>query len=230
MLNTGDFLYLKEMTDIISKAVHFAQNHHQNCDPSHDWWHVERVWKLAKKIAIKENANTLIVELAALLHDIDDRKIVGETASRELLNTTKWLNENNVSLESTKIILKIIQELSFKGAGVETPMSTIEGCCVQDADRLDAIGAIGVARCMAYTGSVNRPLYDPTFLPQNHQSYNEYKKGRGTAINHFYEKLLLLKDRMNTNTGKIIAQKRDKFLQEYLQQFLDEWEQCDVEE
>lgn len=217
------------MTDIISKAALFAQNHHQNCDPSHDWWHVERVWKLAKKIAIQENATLQVVELAALLHDIDDRKIVGETASKKLLTTTKWLNENNVSIELTTIILKIIQELSFKGAGVETPMSTIEGCCVQDADRLDAIGAIGVARCMAYTGTVNRPLYDPTLLPKIHETYNDYKKGRGTAINHFYEKLLLLKDRMNTDTGKKIALYRDEFLQVYLKQFLIEWEQLDFD-
>ncbi len=218
------------MTDIILKAVFFAQNQHKDCEPSHDWWHVERVWKLAKKIALKENANTFIVEIVALLHDIDDRKIVGEAASKELLNTNKWLDENNFSIETKNIILNIIQELSFKGAGVTTPMSSLEGCCVQDADRLDAIGAIGIARCMAYTGSVNRPLYDPTILPQNHISYNEYKKGRGSAINHFYEKLLLLKDRMNTNTGKIVANKRDKFLREYLQHFLLEWEQNDVDE
>lgn len=218
------------MTEIISKTALFAQNHHKNCDPSHDWWHVERVWKLAKKIALKESANTFIVQLAALLHDVDDRKIVGDKASNELFNTTKWLNDNHVSMESTKLILNIIKELSFKGAGVETPMSSLEGSCVQDADRLDAIGAIGIARCMAYTGSVHRPLYDPTFLPQHHQSYNEYKKGRGTAINHFYEKLLLLKDRMNTNTGKNIALKRDEFLRTYLQQFLYEWEQLDIDE
>lgn len=213
------------MEYLIGKAAQFAENHHKNVDPSHDWWHVKRVWQMAKKIAISENANLFIVELAALLHDIDDRKIVGEDQSENLYNTTKWLNEFKVEKKDQEKIRCIIKELSFKGSGVETSMSSLEGCCVQDADRLDAIGAIGIARCMAYTGNVNRPIYDPEIQTQIHQSYDDYKKGRGTAINHFYEKLLFLKDRINTNTGKQIAIKRDAFLREFLNQFLDEWNQ-----
>lgn len=216
------------MNDIISKAALFAENHHSNSDPSHDWWHVKRVWGLAKRIAISENANCNIVELAALLHDIDDRKIVGEEHSKSLFNTRKWLIDNEISEKDQKQIIKIIQEISFKGAGVHTPMSSIEGECVQDADRIDALGAIGIARCMAYSGFVNRPIYVPENLPQIHHSYEEYKSGRGTAINHFYEKLLLIKDRMNTKTGKDIAIKRDEFLSKYLNQFLTEWNNDDL--
>ncbi len=190
----------------------------------HDWWHVYRVWNLAKHIAEKEAVDIAIVELAALLHDIADWKFhdgddtVGPRVAGEILR------KHGVSTDVIAIIGQIIQEGSFKGAGVKTTPSTLEGKVVQDADRLDAIGAIGIARAFAYGGHKNRVMYEPAIKPVMHQTKEEYSKNQGHTINHFYEKLLLLKDLMNTDTAKEMAKKRHVFMEEYLKRFYEEWE------
>jgi uncharacterized protein len=191
---------------------------------SHDWFHVERVRRTALAIGREEGADPFFVELAALLHDVADWKfalgdhLVGPKAAGE------WLHSLGAGPAVIDHVCQIIAGLSFKGAGVTTPMETLEGQCVQDADRLDAIGAIGIARAFAYGGHKGRALYDPSIPPQPHESFDAYKKGAGPTINHFYEKLLLLKDRMNTASGKRLAAERHVFMQRYLEQFFAEWE------
>lgn len=192
----------------------------------HDWWHVARVLEMAKNIGQQEGADMFVVELAALLHDIADWKFhegddtVGSKLAREILT------KHQVTSEVVEQVGEIVEKLSFKGAGVASEMPTIEGKVVQDADRLDALGAIGVARTFAYGGHAGRPLYDPDNKPVMHQTKEDYYKAKsqGTSINHFYEKLLLLKDRMNTQTGKKLAQGRHEFLETYLDRFFQEWE------
>lgn len=190
----------------------------------HDWWHVYRVWKNAIHIGKQEKADLFVIELAALLHDIADWKFhdgnedIGPQLARE------WLE--NLSVEESIIahVCRIIRAISFKGAGVKNTMDSTEGLIVQDADRLDAMGAIGIARTFAYGGSKHREMYNPTVNPQLHASFEQYKNSEGTTINHFYEKLLLLKDLMNTPTARKIAEGRHKYMQEFLQQFFLEWE------
>ena len=190
----------------------------------HDYWHVYRVWKTAKFISKKEKANTFIVELAALLHDIADWKSHdGDTSIGPRL-AREWLESISVDAQTIAHVCEIINDLSFKGAEVKTPMRTLEGKIVQDADRLDAIGAIGIARTFAYGASKGREMYNPNIAPQNHKTFEEYKQSKGTVINHFYEKLLLLKDLMNTKTAKKLAKERHAFMEKFLDQFFDKWE------
>jgi uncharacterized protein len=190
----------------------------------HDWWHIYRVWKMSKHICEGEKADMVIVELAALLHDIADWKFyegdeeVGPRVAKEILQ------KYDVSTDVVEKVCQIIKETSFKGVGVKTLPSTIEGKIVQDADRLDAIGAIGIARAFAYGGHKNRVIYDPAIKPVIHQTKEEYTKNQSPTINHFYEKLLLLKDLMNTDTAKEIAISRHLFMEEYLNRFYKEWE------
>ena len=190
----------------------------------HDWWHVYRVWKMAERIGKEESADLFVIELAALLHDIADWKFhdgddtVGPKMAREVL--TKYGVPTTVIAHACDIIANA----SFKGAGVQTDMKTLEGKIVQDADRLDAIGAIGIARTFAFNGYMHWPMHDPRVIPVMHQSKEEYFKSTGTAITHFYEKLLLLKDRMNTKTAKKLAEDRHHFMEEYLDRFFKEWE------
>lgn len=190
----------------------------------HDWWHIVRVRKMAKHIAKSEGANNFVVELAALLHDIADWKFhagddtVAPKIAREILE------KYSVTAETIGHVCDIIAKISFKGAGVKTGMKTLEGKVVQDADRLDAIGAIGVARTFAYGGHKNRSIYDPNKKPAMHQSQEEYFESESPTINHFYEKLLLLKDRMNTKTAQALAEGRHRFMEEYLARFLQEWD------
>jgi uncharacterized protein len=190
----------------------------------HDWFHVERVRNTALHIAREERADMFVVELAALLHDVADWKFAGGDHDAGPQAAKKWLDSQSVSKEVTDHVAGIIADLSFKGAGVDTPMRTIEGQCVQDADRLDALGAIGIARAFAYGGHKGRALYDPAIPPQPHASFEAYKKNAGPTINHFYEKLLLLRDRMSTATGKRLAADRHAYLKRYLEQFLAEWD------
>lgn len=189
----------------------------------HDWFHVERVWKNAARIAQTERADLLVVELAALLHDIADWKFEGGDDTAGPRETRAWLESLRVNERVISHVCEIIEHLSFKGAGVKTPMQTIEGKIVQDADRLDAIGAIGIARAFAYGGHKGSELYNPDITPVLHSSFDEYKKGRGPTINHFYEKLLLLKDLMNTDAAKRMAEERHAFMEEFLKRFHDEW-------
>lgn len=189
----------------------------------HDWWHIDRVRHLALKLAREERANCLVVELAALLHDIADWKFHGGDESAGPRAARDWLQKNHADSDLIDAVCAIIAGVSFKGAGVVTPMSTIEGKCVQDADRLDAVGAIGIARAFAFGGHFGRAMYDPEICPVHHQSFLDYQTKSGPTINHFYEKLLLLKDRMQTFTGRAIAQERHRFMETFLERFFREW-------
>jgi uncharacterized protein len=189
----------------------------------HDWWHVYRVWKMAEHIGRHENADMLVVSLAALLHDIADWKFhdgddtVGPRVAAEMLK------KHQVQPAIIERVAKIMAEVSFKGAGVPSVPSTLEGKIVQDADRLDAIGAIGIARAFAYGGHKGRALYDPRVAPVMHSSKEAYSQSQSSTINHFHEKLLLLKDLMNTRIAKEIAEGRHRFMEDYLERFHSEW-------
>ena len=193
----------------------------------HDWWHIVRVWNMAKKIAKNEKVDINVVELAALLHDIADWKFhngnedVGPQKAKEIME------EHQVDSTTIKHVVNIITHLSFKGANVKNEIKSLEGKVVQDADRLDALGAIGIARTFAYGGFAHHILYDPTIKPVLHESKEAYFNAKNTSINHFYEKLLLLKDRMHTTTAKKIAQKRHAIMEEYLEKFYAEWQNTD---
>ena len=211
-------------SSIIDKTCKFVEDKLSGDGSGHDWWHIFRVWTLAKKIAVEEKAQVEIVELGALLHDIADWKFYDGDDSIGPAIAREFLNNHNVEPNLSDSVVEIISTVSYKGAGVATPMKTLEGKIVQDADRLDAIGALGIARTFAYGGYKNRLIYHPDEKPVLHKSYEDYKKNEGHTINHFYEKLLLLKERMNTNTGKRIAEGRHKFMQSFLDQFYKEWD------
>ncbi len=210
--------------EIILKTTEYVKSKLSGEGTGHDWWHVYRVWKNAKKIAEKENADCFVVELSALLHDIADWKFndgdenMGAKVSRE------WLESLAVDNEIIDHVCEIIRHSSFKGAGVENNIKTLEGKILQDADRLDAIGAIGIARTFAYGGSKNKEIYNPEIKPEFHTTSEQYKNNTSPTINHFYEKLLLLKDLMHTNTAKQIAQERHEFMEIFLNEFKKEWE------
>lgn len=186
----------------------------------HGWWHSLRVTDLAKKISQTEGGDLFVIELASLLHDIDDWKF---SKSSPTARVRRLLEELKVDKQSIKDVCYIIDNVSFKGALVKDKMESKEGRIVQDADRLDAIGAIGIARTFAYGGFKGREIYNPDIKPQFHKTANDYKNSKGTSINHFYEKILLLKDRLNTETAKQIAKQRHEFVENYLKQFLGEW-------
>ena len=211
-------------SEILRKTSDYVRGLLSDEGSGHDWFHVERVRNIALHIARDEGAEPFVVELAALLHDVADWKFAGGDHDAGPRAARDWLGSLNVPQSIIDHVSDIIARMSFKGAGVETPMSTIEGRCVQDADRLDALGAIGVARAFAYGGHKGRALYDPAIPPQPHASFEAYKKNTGPTINHFYEKLLLLKDRMNTAAGKRLAAERHAFLERFLDQFFAEWE------
>jgi uncharacterized protein len=191
----------------------------------HDWWHVRRVWKTAARLAREERgADAQVAALGALLHDLGDWKFHGgdeEAAPRE---AGKMLKRLGAAPGLIAKVQAICREVSFKGAGVRDRPSSLEARIVQDADRLDALGAIGIARCFAYGGAKGRQIYEPGVKPVMHQSFAAYKKAKGHSVNHFYEKLLLLKGRMHTASGKRLARERDAFLRAYLRRFLAEWE------
>ena len=188
----------------------------------HDYFHTIRVFKMASRIALEEGADLLVVQLAALLHDVDDRKISPETYKTQA-NARRILAENGVSDGDIERICKIIGEVSFSANGATAP-SSLEGKCVQDADRLDAIGAIGIARAFAFGGSRNRHMHDPDISPKIDMSGEEYAKSESTTINHFYEKLFKLTALMNTPTAIRLAKERDAYMQEFVLRFKDEWE------
>ena len=209
---------------IINKTCQFVEHKLAGDGSGHDWWHIYRVWNLAKNIAKQEGANILIVELSALLHDIADWKFHNGDDTKGPQMAEQFLIENQMGREVINPVIEIVATISYKGAGVATPMKTLEGEVVQDADRLDAIGAIGIARTFAYGGHKNRLMYHPDEKPILHQSFADYKKNTGHTINHFYEKLLLLKDRMNTSSAKQMAEGRHQFMKNYLGQFYEEWD------
>lgn len=219
--NAQQHLFLEQ--DVIAQTEKYVQTLLMGEGTGHDWWHIHRVRNLALLIARNEKADSFIVELAALLHDIADWKF--HNGDQELGPTTarSWLLSLNVDITTINHVCTIIKDISFKGARVATPMKSIEGEIVQDADRLDALGAIGIARCFAYGGSRHQVIYDPRTKPMMHASFEEYKEKSNITINHFYEKLLLLKDRMNTDTAKKIAHERHKFMELFLNEFFTEW-------
>lgn len=210
--------------EIIDQTIKFVKKTLANAEGGHDWWHIYRVWQLAKKIASIEKTNLLVVELGALLHDIADAKFndgdenIGPKKAREFLQS--------ISVEEELIahVEKIIQHISFKGGNFKQAFNSTELAVVQDADRLDAMGAIGIARTFNYGGFKNRAIYNPNIQPNLNMSKEEYKNSTAPTINHFYEKLLLLKDRMNTATGKAMAKHRHQFMEEFLEEFYNEWE------
>ena len=207
---------------IINDAVEYIRNIFKDDHSGHDHFHTLRVYKMATRIAEHENANLTIVQLAALLHDVDDIKLSPETYTNKDRAVT-FLREHNVSEAMIKTICDIIDEVSFRGTDPIVPKS-IEGRCVQDADRLDAIGAIGIARAFAYGGSHNRIIHDPEIKPTVYMTADEYQSHVSTTINHFYEKLFQLRDLMNTATAKKIALQREDYMKSYISEFLDEWE------
>jgi len=186
----------------------------------HDWWHIHRVRNMALKIAKTEGGNRFLIEMAALLHDLDDWKLSNPD---NLLKTETWLKSIHIEEDTIVQIIEIINQVSFKGAKVENRATTIEAQIVQDADRLDAIGAIGIARAFSYGGSKGRTMYTPGELPEMHTSFENYKKSTGNTINHFYEKLLLLINLLNTSTAIEIAKNRHIFMETFLETFLSEW-------
>ncbi len=190
----------------------------------HDWWHIYRVWRMAVRLGEAEGADPLVVQLAALLHDIADWKFHGGDLTAGPRAAREWLESQAAEPAAVDHVCEIIGQLSYKGAGVATDMPTIEGKVVQDADRLDAIGAIGIARAFAYGGHDGRLLYDPDHPPEQHDSPAAYRNSRGPTINHFHEKLLLLKHRMQTATGRQLAEQRHVYMEEYLTEFHAEWE------
>lgn len=211
---------------ILKKTKKFVKQRFKGAEGGHDWFHTKRVLSNSVHIAKKENANLFVVQLAALLHDIADAKFHDgdETVGPKV--ASEFLIEHNVDQLSREHIVKIIESVSFKNSfsNTDNPFNSIELQIVQDADRLDAIGAIGIARAFNYGGFKNRELYNPKITPNRSMSKEEYKKSDSPTINHFYEKLLLLKEKMNTSTGKKLAEKRHAFMLSYLDQFYQEWE------
>ena len=207
---------------IMNDAVEFVRETFQDDYSGHDYFHTLRVCKMAAKIAEQENADLAVVQLAALLHDVDDIKLSPEThANKGRANA--FLRAHNVSEAMIKTICGIIDEVSFKGTDSVTP-ETIEGMCVQDADRLDAIGAIGIARAFAYGGSHNRIIHDPGMKPVENMNADEYRTHISTTVNHFYEKLFQLSALMNTATAKKIAEQRERYMKNFISEFLEEWD------
>jgi uncharacterized protein len=196
----------------------------QGAEAGHDWWHIQRVWNNAKLIGKQEKVDMLVVELAALLHDIADSKFNNGDEEIGPQTAGKFLSSISVSDDIIEHVQQIIRNMSFKASFGDITFTSPELQVVQDADRLDAVGAIGIARAFTYGSFKNRELYDPEIAPNLKMSKEEYKNTQSPTINHFYEKLLLLKDKMNTTTGKAIAQQRHLFMEQYLEQFYGEWE------
>lgn len=209
---------------LIEKTILFVQEQLKEAEGGHDWFHIERVYKNTLLIAKDEECDSLVCQLAALLHDIADSKFHNGDETVGPRTAKLFLEKNQVPEKIITHVVKIIENISFKGGNFEKQFSSKELEIVQDADRLDAIGAIGIARCFNYGGFKNRMLYNPEILPNLNMSKEEYKTSNSPTINHFYEKLLLLKDKMNTETGKKIAQKRHKTMEIFLEQFFAEWE------
>ena len=207
--------------ELIQKTIEKAKEFFKNEYSGHDFWHTLRVYNVAKTIAEKEECDIEIVCLAALLHDFDDVKITNSTT--ELENATQWLKENNYPEERINWIKDIINTMSFKGTDTKVPES-IEGKVVQDADRLDSIGAIGIARVFTFGGAKGIEIWNPNDKYREEINEEQYRKYSRSSINHFYEKLLKLKDMMNTDTAKQIAESRHQYMEDFLKEFYAEWD------
>lgn len=209
--------------NLIENTIAFVKEKLEGAEGGHDWFHIERVWKLSNKIAATETCNVAVVELSALLHDIADPKFHEGDETLALKISNEFLQNQNVPKEIIVQVLFVIKNISFKNRGEVPKVLPIELQIVQDADRLDAIGAIGIARTFNFGGFKNNLMYHPDLPPKLNQTKEEYKKSTGTTINHFYEKLLLLKDLMNTKTGKNLAENRHQLMLDFLAQFYKEW-------
>ena len=209
--------------NLIEKTIAFVKEKLEGAEAGHDWFHIERVWKLSKKIAEKEGGNLEVIELSALLHDIADPKFHNGDETLALKISQNFLEEIHVEGELIEQVLFVIKNISFKNRAEAPENPPLELQIVQDADRLDAIGAIGVARTFNFGGFKNNLMYHPEMKPNVGMNKEEYKKSNGTTINHFYEKLLLLKDLMNTETAKKIASERHNFMLQFLDEFYKEW-------
>lgn len=207
---------------ILEKAEQLVRSRLEGDSSGHDWWHIVRVRNTARTIAMEEKADVFLCEMAALLHDMADDKLTDQPEV-ELANLQLWLASQGLTEVMISNIIQIITTMSFKGGGGQ-PMVSLEGKIVQDADRLDAIGAIGIARCMAYSGSKGRLIHNPTKQPREQLTPDEYRNGQDTAIMHFYEKLLKLKDLMNTDFGRKMAEQRHQYLENFLTEFYAEWD------
>jgi uncharacterized protein len=207
---------------IIEKTVTFVQDTLKNAEGGHDWWHIHRVWTNAKHIAQREHCDLLTVELAALLHDIADSKFHNGDEEIGPATAGNFLSSILVDADTITHVQQIIRHMSFKASFDKATFHSNELAIVQDADRLDAIGAIGIARAFTYGGFKDREIYNPNIQPNLNMSKEEYKNTTAPTINHFYEKLLLLKDKMNTPTGKQLARQRHNFMESFLQQFYSE--------
>lgn len=190
----------------------------------HDWFHIERVLELSRFLQRKEGGDLEIIELAALLHDISDHKFNGGKLDEGGRVAERLLQEFNYPQERIDRVKYIVDHISYKGANTEAEMNSLEGKIVQDADRLDAIGAIGIGRTFAYGGHKGQPMHEPSLKPKLHDSFEEYADSKGTTINHFYEKLLLLSDRLNTATAQELGAKRHQIMKTFLKDFLEEWQ------
>jgi len=210
--------------NIVNKTILFVKQKLENAEGGHDWFHIERVFKNAVSISDKEVCDITVVKLGALLHDIADSKFHGGDEAVGPKTAREFLGSENVDEATINHVIAIIENISFKGGNVQKQFSSKELDIVQDADRLDAIGAIGIARAFNYGGFKNRPLYNPKIAPNLRMSKEEYKSSEAPTLNHFYEKLLLLKDKMNTETGKQIAKERHQFMMTFLSQFYAEWD------
>ncbi|AEW86700.1 HD domain-containing protein [Flavobacterium columnare NBRC 100251 = ATCC 23463] len=210
--------------EIIQKTIEFVKKQLEEAEGGHDWFHIERVYKNARQIAKEEECNETVVYLAALLHDIADSKFYNGDETIGPKTASDFLTSQNIDQTIIDHVVKIIENISFKGGNFAAAFHSKELAIVQDADRLDAIGAIGIARAFNYGGFKNRKLYDPAIIPNLTMSKEEYKNTTSPTINHFYEKLLRLKDKMNTTAGKRIALQRHLFMEQFLEQFYDECE------
>lgn len=211
------------MKNLIENTVEFVKEKLKGAEAGHDWYHIERVWKLSKNIAETEECNIEVVELGALLHDIADPKFHNGDETVALKVSREFLENQNAPEGIIEKVLFIIKNISFKNRAEAPEHLPVELKIVQDADRIDAIGAIGIARTFNFGGFKNNLMYDPEIKPKLNMSKEEYKKSDGTTVNHFYEKLLLLKDLMNTQKGKEIAAERHEFMLQFLDQFYKEW-------
>ena len=213
------------MVQTINNTVDFVKQTLSKAEGGHDWWHIYRVWQLSKQIASKEeNVNLTVVELGALLHDIADSKFHNGNEEIGPRLAAKFLKKENVEDSVVEHVINIIRNISFKNSFEDQTFSSKELDIIQDADRLDAIGAIGIARTFNYGGHKGRVLFDPDIKPDENLNKEAYKNSTAPTINHFYEKLLLLKDKMNTKSGKEMAINRHKFMEQYLKEFFNEWE------
>ncbi len=210
---------------VIQKTIDFVKKVLSNAEGGHDWWHIYRVWNLSKYIAKTENVNVdmFIIELGALLHDIGDSKFYDGNEEIGPRKAREFLTSLNIDEEVIVHVEKIIANISFRGGKYTQKFKSSEIDIVQDADRLDAMGAIGIARAFNYGGYKGREIYNPEIKPDLNMTKEEYKNSNSSTLNHFYEKLLLLKDRMNTKTGKSMAEYRHKFMEQFLDEFYEEW-------